>query len=101
MASPPVSRDAHLRDRQHALLAQSAMLRQRARHQIATLLTPLEQVQEGMQWMRKVTPRNAFWVLTAASMLFGKTRPWGLKALRFLRLWNTVSVWLKRYGPGS
>ncbi len=96
MASPPVSRDAHLHDRQHALLAQSAMLRQRARHQAATLLAPLEQVQEGMQWMRKATPRNAFWVLTAASMLFAKTRPWGLKALRVLRLWNTVSVWFKR-----
>ena len=101
MASPPVSRDTQLLERQNALLAQSAMLRQRARRQTATLLTPLEQVQEGMQWMRKVTPRNAFWVLTAARMLFGKTRPWGLKALRFLRLWNTVSVWLKRYGPGS
>ena len=96
MASPSASRDAHLRDRQHALLAQSAMLRQRARHQSATLLAPLEQVQEGMQWMRKATPRNAFWVLTAASMLFGKTRPFGLKALRLLRLWRKLSVWFKR-----
>ena len=96
MASTPVSRDAHLHDRQHALLAQSAMLRQRARHQSATLLAPLEQVQEGMQWMRKATPRNAFWVLTAASMLFAKTRPFGLKALRLLRLWRTLSVWFRR-----
>ena len=96
MASPSASRDAHLRDRQHALLAQSAMLRQRARHQAATLLAPLEQVQEGMQWMRKATPRNAFWVLTAASMLFAKTRPFGLKALRLLRLWRTLSVWFRR-----
>lgn len=96
MASPPVSRDAQLHDRQHALLAQSAMLRQRARHQAATLLAPVQQVQEGMQWMRQATPRNALWVLTAASLLFGKTRPWGLKALRLLRLWNTVSVWFKR-----
>jgi len=96
MASPPVSRDAQLHDRQHALLAQSAMLRQRARHQAATLLAPVQQVQEGMQWMRQAKPRNALWVLTAASLLFGKTRPWGLKALRLLRLWNTVSVWFKR-----
>ena len=96
MASTPVSRDTQLLERQNALLAQSAMLRQRARRQITTLLAPLEQVQEGMQWMRKATPRNAFWVLTAASMLFGKTRPWGLKALRLLRLWRTVSVWFKR-----
>jgi hypothetical protein len=96
VASTPVSRDTQLLERQNALLAQSAMLRQRARRQITTLLAPLEQVQEGMQWMRKATPRNAFWVLTAASMLFGKTRPWGLKALRLLRLWRTVSVWFKR-----
>lgn len=96
MASPPVSRDAQLRDRQHALLAQSAMLRQRARHQTATLLAPVQQMQEGMQWMRQARPRNAFWVLTAASLLFGKTRPWGLKVLRVLRLWNRVSVWFKR-----
>ena len=96
MASPPISRDTQLLERQNALLAQSAMLRQRARRQITTLLAPLEQVQEGMQWMRKATPRNAFWVLTAASMLFGKTRPWGLKALRLLRLWRTLSVWFKR-----
>ena len=96
MASTPVSRDTQLLERQNALLAQSAMLRQRARRQITTLLAPLEQVQEGMQWMRKATPRNAFWVLTAASMLFGKTRPWGLKALRLLRLWRTLSVWFKR-----
>jgi hypothetical protein len=96
VASPPISRDTQLLERQNALLAQSAMLRQRARRQITTLLAPLEQVQEGMQWMRKATPRNAFWVLTAASMLFGKTRPWGLKALRLLRLWRTLSVWFKR-----
>jgi hypothetical protein len=96
VASTPVSRDTQLLERQNALLAQSAMLRQRARRQITTLLAPLEQVQEGMQWMRKATPRNAFWVLTAASMLFGKTRPWGLKALRLLRLWRTLSVWFKR-----
>ena len=96
MASTPASRDTQLLERQNALLAQSAMLRQRARRQITTLLAPLEQVQEGMQWMRKATPRNAFWVLTAASMLFGKTRPWGLKALRLLRLWRTLSVWFKR-----
>ena len=96
MASPPVSRDTQLLERQNALLAQSAMLRQRARHQSATLLAPLEQVQEGMQWMRKARPRNAFWVLTAASMLFGKTRPFGLKALRLLRLWRTLSVWFRR-----
>jgi len=96
VASTPVSRDTQLLERQNALLAQSAMLRQRARHQITTLLAPLEQVQEGMQWMRKAMPRNAFWVLTAASMLFGKTRPWGLKALRLLRLWRTLSVWFKR-----
>ena len=95
MASPPISRDTQLLERQNALLAQSAMLRQRARHQSATLLAPLEQVQEGMQWMRKATPRNAFWVLTAASMLFGKTRPFGLKALRLLRLWRTLSVWFR------
>ena len=96
MASTPVSRDTQLLERQNALLAQSAMLRQRARRQITTLLAPLEQVQEGMQWMRKATPRNAFWVLTAASMLFGKTRPWGLKALRLWRLWRALSVWFKR-----
>ena len=95
MASPPVSRDTQLLERQNALLAQSAMLRQRARHQSATLMASLEQVQEGMQWMRKATPRNAFWVLTAASMLFGKTRPFGLKALRLLRLWRTLSVWFR------
>ena len=96
MASPPVSRDTQLLERQNALLAQSAMLRQRARHQSATLMASLEQVQEGMQWMRKARPRNAFWVLTAASMLFGKTRPFGLKALRLLRLWRTLSVWFRR-----
>jgi hypothetical protein len=96
VASTPVSRDTQLLERQNALLAQSAMLRQRARRQITTLLAPLEQVQEGMQWMRKATPRNAFWVLTAASMLFGKTRPFGLKALRLLRLWRTLSVWFRR-----
>ena len=96
MASTPVSRDTQLLERQNALLAQSAMLRQRARRQITTLLAPLEQVQEGMQWMRKATPRNAFWVLTAASMLFAKTRPFGLKALRLLRLWRTLSVWFRR-----
>ena len=96
MASTPVSRDTQLLERQNALLAQSAMLRQRARRQITTLLAPLEQVQEGMQWMRKATPRNAFWILTAASMLFGKTRPWGLKALRLLRLWRTLGAWFER-----
>jgi hypothetical protein len=96
VASTPVSRDTQLLEQQNALLAQSAMLRQRARRQITTLLAPLEQVQEGMQWMRKATPRNAFWILTAASMLFGKTRPWGLKALRLLRLWRTLGAWFKR-----
>ncbi len=96
MASSPASRDAQLLERQNALLAQSAMLRQRARHQTATLMSPLKQVQQGMQWMHQTTPRNALWLLTSASLLFGKTRPWGRKALRLLRLWNTVSVWFKR-----
>ena len=96
MASTPVSRDTQLLERQNALLAQGAMLRQRARRQITTLLAPLEQVQEGMQWMRKATPRNAFWVLTAASMLFGKTRPWGLKSLRLWRLWRALGAWFER-----
>jgi len=96
MASPPFSRDAQLMQRQTALCAQSAMLRQRARHQAATVLAPLDQVQHGMQWMHKATPRNALWILTAASLLFGKTRPWGLKALRLLRLWRKLSVWFNR-----
>jgi hypothetical protein len=95
-SASPASRDVQLLERQNALLAQSAMLRQRARHQTAAVLAPLEQAQEGMQWMRKATPRNALWLLTSASLLFGKTRPWGLKALRLLRLWNTISVWFKR-----
>jgi hypothetical protein len=96
MASSSGSRDTQLLDRQKALLAQSAMLRQRARHQTATLMAPLKQVQEGMQWMHHATPRNVLCLLTTASLLFGKTRPWGRKALRLLRLWNTVSVWFRR-----
>lgn len=96
MASPPFSRDVQLVQRQIALRAQSAMLRQRARHQAATVLAPLEHLQQGMHWMHKATPRNALWTLTAASLLFGKTRPWGLKALRLLRLWRSLSVWFKR-----
>jgi len=96
MASPSVSRATQLLERQNALRAQSAMLRQRARHQTTTVLAPLEQLQNGMQWMHKATPRNALWALTAVSLLFGKARPWGLKALRLLRLWRTLSVWFKR-----
>ena len=96
MASSPASRDAQLVERQNALRTQSAILRQRARHETATLLAPLAQVQHGMQWMRKATPRNALWALTAVSLLFGKTRPWGLKALRLLRLWRALSMWFKR-----
>jgi hypothetical protein len=96
VASRSVSRDAQLLERQNALRAQSAMLRQRARHQTTTVLAPLEQLQNGIQWMHKATPRNALWALTAVSLLFGKTRPWGLKALRLLRLWRTLSVWFKR-----
>jgi len=96
MASPSVSRDAQLLERQNALRAQSAMLRQRARQQTTTVLAPIEQMQNGMQWVRKATPRNALGALTAVSLLFGKTRPWGLKALRLLRLWRTLSVWFKR-----
>jgi len=96
MASSSGSRDTQLLGRQNALLAQSAMLRQRARHQTAMLTAPLKQVQQGMQWMHHATPRNVLWILTTASLLFGKTRPWGRKALRLWRLWNTVSVWFKR-----
>lgn len=92
MAAPIASRDALLLERQNALRAQSAMLRQRARHQMATVVAPLAQVQQGMQWMHKATPRNALWALTTASLLFGKTRPWGLKALRLWRLWRSLQT---------
>lgn len=96
MASPPVSRDSQLLELQNTLLAQSAMLRHRARHQTATVLAPLKEVQQGMQWIHKATPRNALWALGAASLLFGKTRPWGLKALRLVRLWRSLRVWFER-----
>jgi hypothetical protein len=90
MARPPASREVQLLERQNALRAQSAMLRQRARRQIAEIGAPLEQVQQGLQWMQKPTLPNAIWALTAASLLFGKTRTWGLKALRLMRLWRTL-----------
>jgi len=92
MASTMASRDALLLERQKALRAQSAMLRQRARHHIATVVAPLEQLQQGMQWMHKAAPRNALWALAAASLLFGKTRPWGLKALRLWRFWRSLQT---------
>ena len=90
MARPAASRDTQLRERQNALRAQSAMLRQRARHQIAQIEVPIAQVQQGMQWMQKPTLHNAIWALTAASLLFGKTRTWGLQALRLLRIGRTL-----------
>jgi hypothetical protein len=93
MATPRASRDAQLRERQNMLRAQSALLRQRARYQTARVLAPLEQVQHGMQWIHQAMPRNALWVLSAASLLFGKTRAWGLKALRLWRLWRTLRAW--------
>ena len=96
MASTPVSRDTQLLERQNALLAQSAMLRQRARRQTTAVLAPLEQWQDGMQGLQQATPRTALWALTAASMLFGKTLPWGLKALRLWRLWRALGAWFKR-----
>jgi hypothetical protein len=49
-----------------------------------------------MQWMQKPTLQNAIGALTAASLLFGKTRAWGLKALRLLRLWRTLRAALFR-----
>jgi len=90
MARPAASRDTQLLERQNALRAQSAMLRQRVRRQIAEIGAPLEQVQQGLQWMQKPTLQNAIGALTAASLLFGKTRTWGLKALRLMRLWRTL-----------
>ncbi len=96
MAAPAISRDAQLLERQHALRAQSAMLRQRARHQIATVLAPLEQAQHSMLWMNKALPRNALWALAVASLLFGKTRTWSIKALRLWRLWRTLRAALFR-----
>lgn len=90
MARPAASRDTQLRERQNALRAQSAMLRQRARHQIVEIGAPIEQVQQGLQWMQKPTLHNAIWTLTAASLLFGKTRTWGLQALRLLRIGRTL-----------
>jgi hypothetical protein len=50
----------------------------------------------GMQWMHKAAPRNALWALTAASLLFGKTRPWGLKALRLWRFWRSLETFFDR-----
>jgi hypothetical protein len=73
--------------RQHA---REFLLRQRARRQMAEIGAPLGQVQQGLQWMQKPTLPNAIWALTAASLLFGKTRTWGLKALRLMRLWCTL-----------
>ncbi len=96
MVAPSPSRDAQLLERQNALRAQSALLRQRARHQTAAVLAPLAQVQHGMQWIHQAMPRNALWALGAGSLLFGKTRAWGLKALRVLRLWRSFSAWFKR-----
>ena len=96
MARPPASREVQLLERQNALRAQSAMLRQRARHQIAQIEVPIAQVQQGMQWMQKPTLHNAIGALTAASLLFGKTRAWGLKALRLLRIWRTLRAALFR-----
>jgi len=96
MAAPSASRDAQLLKRQNTLRAQSALLRQRARHQTATVLAPLEQVQHGMQWIHQAMPRNALWALGAGSLLFGKTRAWGLKALRLWRLWRSVRTLFSR-----
>ena len=96
MASTMASREALLLERQKALRAQSAMLRQRARHHIATVVAPLEQVQLGMQWMHKAAPHNALWALTATSLLFGKTRPWGLRALRLWRFCRSLQTFFDR-----
>ncbi len=90
MACSPASRDTQLLEKQNALRAQSAILRQRAKDQIAEIGAPLAQVRQGMQWIQKPTLENAMWALTAASLLFGKTRAWGFKALRLLRLWRTL-----------
>ena len=90
MARPAASREMQLLERQNALPARSAMLRQRARHQIVEIGAPIEQVQQGLQWMQKPRLHNAIWALTAASLLFGKTRTWGLQALRLLRIGRTL-----------
>ena len=96
MANPTVSRDAQLLDKQNALLAQSAMLRQRARQQTAMLLEPLAPWHDVMRWLHSGMPCKALWALGASSLLFGKTRPWGVQGLRLWRLWRSLSVWYKR-----
>lgn len=95
MPRTPQPRDAQLLEKQSQLLAQSAMLRQRARHQTATVLEPFAHIQNSIRWVHQANARKALWVLIAATLLFGKTRPVGLQALRLWRYWRLVRRWFK------
>jgi len=90
VTSLKLSPKAQLQKRQEALIAKSARLRQSAKKQTARILAPLQDAQQGMRWIRNRTIGQALLGFTAFSLLFTKTRRWGLQGLRVWRLWRSL-----------
>jgi hypothetical protein len=90
VTSLKLSPKAQLLKRQEALIAKSTRLRQSAKKQTARVLAPLQDANQGMRWLRHSTLGQALLGFTAFSLLFTKTRRWGLQGLRVWRLWRSL-----------